>query len=149
MVDRGMKIKETILLSVLNVALPSVDVYSDLGLITKFYVGSRRNPWCDQEEEAGNIECFLTYILRLRIYIYRQGGRPCFVSFKEMSWGFAAWGYHCHLNILPARPHHWLCRVLAPGDRKDSPNSAFCFPSPSLHTLHLQGKLQALLLQKR
>ena len=51
-----MKIKETILLSVLNVALPSVDVYSDLGLIMKFYVGSRRNPWCDKEEEAGNIE---------------------------------------------------------------------------------------------
>ena len=48
-----MKIKETILLSVLNVALPSVDVYSDLGLIMNFYVGSRRNPWCDQEEEAG------------------------------------------------------------------------------------------------
>ena len=30
--SRGEKIKETVVLSILNVALPSVDVYSDLGL---------------------------------------------------------------------------------------------------------------------
>ena len=49
MVDRRTKIKETIFLGVLNVALPSVDVYSDLGLIVNFYVGSRYNPDCDMK----------------------------------------------------------------------------------------------------
>ena len=49
---RSEKIKETIMLSVLNIALPSVDVYSDLALIDKFYFGkaSRRNPWCDEHK---------------------------------------------------------------------------------------------------
>ena len=49
---RNEKIKETIMLSVLNIALPSVDVYSDLALIDKFYFGkaSRRNPWCDEHK---------------------------------------------------------------------------------------------------
>ena len=49
---RSEKIKETIMLSVLNIALPSVDVFSDLALIDKFYFGkaSRRNPWCDEHK---------------------------------------------------------------------------------------------------
>ena len=49
---RSENIKETIMLSVLNIALPSVDVYSDLALIDKFYFGkaSRRNPWCDEHK---------------------------------------------------------------------------------------------------
>ena len=42
------KIKETIILSVLNVVLPSVDVYSDIALVGNFLVGSRRNPYCDE-----------------------------------------------------------------------------------------------------
>ena len=42
------KIKETIILSLLNVALPSVDVYSDIALVVNFLVGSRRNPYCDE-----------------------------------------------------------------------------------------------------
>ena len=40
------KIKETIILSLLNVVLPSVDVYSDIALVVNFLVGSRRNPYC-------------------------------------------------------------------------------------------------------
>ena len=32
----------------LNVALPSVDVYSDIALVVNFLVGSRRNPYCDE-----------------------------------------------------------------------------------------------------
>ena len=49
---RSEKIKETIILGVLNIALPSVDVYSDLDMINNFYFGrpSRRNPWCDANE---------------------------------------------------------------------------------------------------
>jgi len=46
--SRGEKIKEMVLLSLFNVALPSLDVYSDLGLIVKFYIGSRHHPYCDE-----------------------------------------------------------------------------------------------------
>ena len=42
------KIKETIILGVLNVVLPSVDVYSDIALVVNFLVGSRRNPYCEE-----------------------------------------------------------------------------------------------------
>ena len=51
MPSQGEKIKETVVLSLLNIALPSVDVGSDIALMTKFYVGSRSNPWCDEEYE--------------------------------------------------------------------------------------------------
>ena len=53
MPSRGEKIKETVVLSVLNVALPTFDVYSDLGLIANFFVGSRRNPFCDRIYDDG------------------------------------------------------------------------------------------------
>ena len=53
MPTRSEKIKETIVLSVLNVALPTIDVYSDLGLIANFFVGSRRNPFCDRIYDEG------------------------------------------------------------------------------------------------
>ena len=46
----GEKIKETVVLSLLNVALPSVDVFSDLLLVVKFYIGSRINPYCDEKD---------------------------------------------------------------------------------------------------
>ena len=49
------KIKETVILTLLNIILPSVDVYSDFGLIYVFFRGSRHNPYCDQEYEANNI----------------------------------------------------------------------------------------------
>ena len=46
--------KETIVLSALNVALPTINVYSDdLGLIANFFVGSRRNPFCDRIYDEG------------------------------------------------------------------------------------------------
>ena len=47
--SRGEKIKETVVLSILNVALPSVDVYSDAALAASFYIGSRHNPYCDEK----------------------------------------------------------------------------------------------------
>ena len=50
--------KETILLVLLSIILPSFDVYSDLALIVKFYIGSRYNPYCDQEFQSGGIELF-------------------------------------------------------------------------------------------
>ena len=45
-------IKETIILGLLNVSLPSLDVYSDAALMISFYVGSRVNPYCDQKYEC-------------------------------------------------------------------------------------------------
>ena len=46
------KIKETVLLCVLNVILPSLDVYSDLAIIVVFYTGSRENPFCQDFVET-------------------------------------------------------------------------------------------------
>ena len=46
MPSQGEKIKETVILSLLNIGLPSVDVGSDIALMIKFYVGSRSNPYC-------------------------------------------------------------------------------------------------------
>ena len=51
MPSQGEKIKETVVLSLLNIALPSVDVGSDIALMIKFYIGSRSNLWCDEEYE--------------------------------------------------------------------------------------------------
>jgi len=57
---RGEQIKETVVVSLLNVALPSIDVYSDLGLIIKFYIGSRYNPYCDEKyfQAEDRIDCY-------------------------------------------------------------------------------------------
>ena len=56
--SRGEKIKEIIVLSLLNVVLPSIDVYSDLALMTNFYVGSRFNPYCDEQRIGSSVERF-------------------------------------------------------------------------------------------
>ena len=56
MSGRGEKIKETVLLAVLNIALPSLDIYSDLAVILNFYVGgSQRNIFCDQKYNIKSI----------------------------------------------------------------------------------------------
>ena len=48
--SRGAKIKETFVLALLNVALPSVDVYSDLAMVTMFFsTENPSNPFCDEE----------------------------------------------------------------------------------------------------
>ena len=40
------KIKETILITILNVLLPSVDIFTDLGSVIKLYIGIRTHPDC-------------------------------------------------------------------------------------------------------
>ena len=50
----------------LNVALPSVDVYSDIALVVNFLVGSRRNPYCDE----------LYYYVRDRMNCYYNDSVP-------------------------------------------------------------------------
>ena len=42
------KIKETILITILNVLLPSVDIFTDLGSVIKLYIGIRTHPDCDE-----------------------------------------------------------------------------------------------------
>ena len=47
---RGEKIKETVVLGLLNVALPTVDVYSDAALIVRvFSYEIPSNPFCDEK----------------------------------------------------------------------------------------------------
>ena len=55
MPSRWEKIKETVILILLSVILPSVDVFSDGGVTFVFFRGSRHNPYCDQEFEARRI----------------------------------------------------------------------------------------------
>ena len=50
MPSQGEKIKETVVLILLNIGLPSVDVGSDIALMIKFYIGSRSNLWCDENQ---------------------------------------------------------------------------------------------------
>ena len=61
MPSRGEKVKETVVLSLLNIALPSLDVYSDFGLILEFYMGSRKNPWCDDNHYDYQGDIFSCY----------------------------------------------------------------------------------------
>ena len=42
------KIKETILITILNVLLPSVDIFTDLGSVIKLYIGIKTHPDCDE-----------------------------------------------------------------------------------------------------
>ena len=55
MPSMGEKIKVTVVLSLFYVALPSVDMYSDIAVMLNFYVGSRINPYCD-ENKIGEIK---------------------------------------------------------------------------------------------
>ena len=45
------KIKETILITILNVLLPSVDIFTDLGSVIKLYIGTRTHLDCDELSE--------------------------------------------------------------------------------------------------
>ena len=45
------KIKETILITILNVLLPSVDIFTDLGSVIKLYIGSKIHPDSDKRSE--------------------------------------------------------------------------------------------------
>ena len=45
------KIKETILITIFNVLLPSVDIFTDLGSVIKLYIGGRIHPNCDERSE--------------------------------------------------------------------------------------------------
>ena len=58
--SRSEKIRETVVLSLINVALPTFDVYSDLWVGIKFFMGSRRHPLCDDkyEEVKERIRCY-------------------------------------------------------------------------------------------
>ena len=45
------KVKETVLLAILNVALPTVDIFTDLISITQLYIGTLTHTDCDEKSE--------------------------------------------------------------------------------------------------
>ena len=51
---------ETVILCLLNVALPTFDVYSDLVVSINFFIGSRSNPACDElfDNITDRIKCY-------------------------------------------------------------------------------------------
>ena len=63
MLTRLQQVKETVLLTILNVALPTVDIVTDLINITKLYIGTPTHTHCDEESElwpfAKERECSL------------------------------------------------------------------------------------------
>ena len=63
MPSRCEQLKETAVLSLLNILLPTFDVYSDLAVSIEFFVGSRRNPFCDElyEDITDRIKCYYNY----------------------------------------------------------------------------------------
>ena len=46
------KVKETLLISLLNVALPTADMLTDLISITKLYIGTETHTRCDEWDEV-------------------------------------------------------------------------------------------------
>ena len=60
MPSRSEKIRETVILGLINVALPTFDVFSDLLVGIKFFIGSRSHPLCDEkyEEVKERIRCY-------------------------------------------------------------------------------------------
>ena len=63
MLTRLQQVKETVLLTILNVALPTADIVTDLINITKLYIGTPTHTHCDEESElwpfAKERECSL------------------------------------------------------------------------------------------
>ena len=51
MLTRLQQVKETVLLTILNVALPTVDIFTDLNSISKLYIGTLTHPHCDDYNE--------------------------------------------------------------------------------------------------
>ena len=51
MLSTFQKVKETVLIFLLNIALPTVDISTDLISIAKLYIGTETHTDCDEERE--------------------------------------------------------------------------------------------------
>ena len=51
MLTKFQKVKETLLITILNVALPTADIFTDLISITKLYIGTETHADCDEKSE--------------------------------------------------------------------------------------------------
>ena len=51
MLTKLQKVKESLLVTILNVALPTADILTDLMSITKFYIGTETHTDCDEKSE--------------------------------------------------------------------------------------------------
>ena len=77
MLTKFQKVKETILITILNVLLPTVDILTDLISITKLYTGTETHIDCDERSEV------ITYLgdfddnSSLDIETWYEGRRMC------------------------------------------------------------------------
>ena len=81
MPSQGEKIKESVILSLLNIALPSVDVGSDIALLIKFYVGSRSNPYFHEEYKYDGYSYYNDSIINLTNTSHYTWGTMMLVPF--------------------------------------------------------------------
>ena len=69
MLTKFQKVKESILLTILNVVLPTVDIFTDLITTTKLFEGTETHDNCDQKSE---VEPFATNNTYLWFYAKRM-----------------------------------------------------------------------------
>ena len=111
MPSRWEKIKETIILTLLSVILPSVDVYSDGGLTFVFFRGSRHNPFCDEKYPGWKL-----YVNRFNCY-YDDSVPASDVTYTpHIGWG--------SMMLLPLLLNYLICwYVWATTDKRKG-----CYP---------------------
>ena len=63
MLSTFQKVKETLLLTIINVALPTVDIFTDLISITKLYIGTLTHTDCDEKSELKKFGLPIDYAL--------------------------------------------------------------------------------------
>ena len=69
MLTKFQKVKESVLLTILNVLLPTLDIFTDLITTTKLYEGTATHDNCDQKSE---LEPFATNNTNLWVYAKRK-----------------------------------------------------------------------------
>ena len=68
------KVKETILISLLNIALPTVDIFTDLAATSKLYSGYLSHEDCDERNE---LEPFGSYQRSNSVYTWAEAKDKC------------------------------------------------------------------------
>ena len=68
------KVKETILITLLNIALPTVDIFTDLAATSKLYSGYLSHEDCDERNE---LEPFGSYQRSNSVYTWAEAKDKC------------------------------------------------------------------------
>ena len=77
MLTKFQKTKESVLISLLNVALPTVDILTDLISITKLYIGTETHVDCDEASELVNYSSDNSYNYELSVELWYEARRKC------------------------------------------------------------------------